>query len=154
VIAVMPVWVQSAAIDLGVLAGLIASGGVFMKTRAGKAVAGFVRRTYRRAFGQPFTAWLVTSIQAAVKPEIDALSLRNDEQHAENADRLEAIERRVAVVETNVEVTARVLSQHSNRLDKGSEAMGQIRTTLDSLATDVAALTRRPSLPSKEDPAS
>lgn len=145
-IAELPLWTQGAARDLGVIAVLIGSLGVIAKTRIGRTVGGLVRRTYRRAFGQPVTSWAAGLVTAAVKPMIDALSDRNDQQHAETAEQLTDVRKRVAVVEANTEI-------HAERLDRGAERMDGIIVQLDQLATDVQAL-RAPTLPFPKQEAS
>lgn len=129
----MPPVVEGAAVDLGVIAGIVVSLGILARSRPGKAVLGLGRRTWRRAFGQPFTTWATNLVSGAVRPEIQALSARNDDQHAANLERLEAIESRVAVVEANTTI-------HADRLDRGGERMDEIVGSLKQLQTDVAAL--------------
>lgn len=64
---------------------------------------------------------------------INALSQGNETQHAENGQRLDGIEHRVAVVEHNTEI-------HATRLDDGSKRMAQIIAALTDLSTDVGRL--------------
>lgn len=128
-----PVWLQDAAVDLGILAGIVVSLGVLAKTTLGKSLIGLVKRTYRRAFGQPFRDWAKLTIQEAVRPEIDALRVENTEQHGETAERLVAIEQRVAVVETNTEI-------HATRLDNGSVRMDEIFSALGGIQEQVRSL--------------
>ena len=130
----MPAWVDGAARDLGVVAGIITFLGVIAsKTPIGKVLAW----TYKRLFGQPVTEWLRSTIHGVVDPGIKELSDRNDLQHTENAERLQHIEQRVAVVEANTEI-------HAERLDRGAERMGAIFASLDELQGAVSALRSDP----------
>lgn len=135
IFAALPSWIDEAARDLGVIAGLILALGVIAtKTPLGKVLTW----VYRRLFGQPVTEWLQRTIHGVIDPVISALSDRNDVQHAENGERLNHIEQRVAVVEANTQI-------HAERLDRGSDRMDQIISDLGGLKNDVAALrTPRP----------
>jgi malic enzyme len=64
---------------------------------------------------------------------ITALSQSNEAQHAENGQRLDRIEHRVAVVERNIAI-------HATRLDDGSKRMAEIISKLGDLSSDVGRL--------------
>lgn len=64
---------------------------------------------------------------------ITALSQSSEAQHAENGQRLDRIEHRVAVVERNIAI-------HATRLDDGSKRMAEIIDKLGVLSTDVGQL--------------
>ncbi len=68
---------------------------------------------------------------------------RNEAATTETAERLSAIEHRVAVVEANTEI-------HARRLDDGSERIKSVIESLDSLAAYVAEI-RKP-LPPPQPP--
>lgn len=91
------------------------------------------------------------SLEEAITKKIDELSDRNDHQHTENAERLQHIEERVAVVEANTKI-------HADRLDSGAGRMAAIFKSLEQLQTDVSALRSdpptppQPSQPSEETP--
>ena len=134
ILAALPSWVDGAARDLGVVAGIIVALGVIAsKTPLGRVLAW----AYKRLFGQPVTEWLGRTIHNVIDPVVSGLSDRNDMQHHENAERLQHIEQRVAVVEANTAV-------HAERLDRGSERMDQIISSLGGLQADVAALRTTP----------
>jgi tetrahydromethanopterin S-methyltransferase subunit G len=123
----MPAWVDGAARDLGVVAGIVVALGIIAtKTPLGRILAWI----YKRLFGQPITEWLRNTIHGVIDPVVQALSDRNDEQHIENAKRLEKIEKKVA--------------EHGERLDRGGQRMDHLIKTLDGLQTDVAALRTNP----------
>jgi len=130
----MPAWVEGAARDLGLVAGIVVAAGVIAsRTPIGKVIAW----VYKRLFGQPVTEWLRRTIHGVVDPGIKELSDRNDLQHHENAERLQHIEQRVAVVEANTEI-------HAARLDSGASRMKDILESLGGLQADVAALRSDP----------
>jgi hypothetical protein len=130
----MPAWVEGAARDLGLVAGIVVAAGVIAsRTPIGKVIAW----VYKRLFGQPVTEWLRRTIHGVVDPGIKELSDRNDLQHHENAERLQHIEQRVAVVEANTEI-------HAARLDSGASRMKDILESLGGLQADVAALRTNP----------
>jgi hypothetical protein len=153
ILTALPAWVDGAARDLGVIAGIVVALGVITaKTPLGR----IVRWLYKRLFGQPLTDWAQRTIHGVVGPEIAALSGRNDEQHAENGERLAHIEHEQAVMKRELEVVSGIVSAHGDRLDKGSGRMDDIFGALDGLQKDVAVLRSRPSLPepsSKDDAA-
>ena len=72
-------------------------------------------------------------LEASLGKKLDDMRDLNDAQHADTAERLDSMERRLAVVETNTEV-------HAERLDNGSTRMDQIITTLDRLQSAVAKI--------------
>lgn len=98
-LAALPNWVDYAARDLGIIAGLVVAIGVIVtKTPLGRILAWL----YRRLFGQPVTQWLGQTVHGVIDPIIRDLSDRNDRQHAESAERLDHIETRVGEVELSV----------------------------------------------------
>jgi len=106
----------------------------------GVAATVAVARWVWKAILRQMRAEIVSVNQASIDAlgmKIDALADRNDNQHAENGSRLEHIEGRVAVVEANSTI-------HAERLDRGSERMDTILSTLDTLQAAVSALRTNP----------
>ncbi len=72
-------------------------------------------------------------LEQSLGRKLDEMRDQNDAQHADIDDRLDSLERRFAVVETNTEV-------HAERLNNGSVRMDQIISTLDGLKSTVAQI--------------
>lgn len=137
ILAALPAWVEIAARDLGILAGLIVALGVILtKTPLGR----ILRWLYKRVFGQPLTDWLSRTVHGVIDPVVATLSARNDGQHLENAERLQHIEHEQAVMKRELEVVSGIVTAHGERLDKGSGRMDEIFGALDDLKGTVASL--------------
>jgi hypothetical protein len=158
----MPPVVEAVALDLGVVAGIVVSLGILARSRPGKAVLGLGRRTWRRAFGQPFTTWAQSLVRDAVRPEIEALRAENSEQHGQTAQALTDVSDELGDVNKRVAVIEHVVKGHDQRLDRGTQRMdaiggqiGDIFTALGELKVTVAGLTapiQPPDQPSAQHP--
>jgi hypothetical protein len=71
--------------------------------------------------------------------QADAIA-RIEATTTQTAERLSAIEQRVAVVEANTEI-------HATRLDSGAERINSVIESLDSLAAYVAEIRKQPPTP-------
>jgi len=102
----MSIATQAWAADIATVAAAVvavaAAGALLVKlgkTRVGRLFG----RTWRRAVVDPLAAWMHATVVAAVQPQLEVLSARNDHQHAENAARQDETNRRLDGVEHRLE---------------------------------------------------
>lgn len=122
-----PNWVEGLAVNLGIIAGIVAGLALILsKTRLGFAGAW----VWRRLVTQPVSAWLEALMARVFERLIQPFSDRSNSQHIDMADRFDSNEQRLANVQATVSYLAERSASHDDQLANINEGLAELSATL------------------------